>query len=57
MPFFGALKGKKTYIAGAIGVLTAIASYLTGDVTAAQAGQLILTALLGMTLRHGIANS
>tara|TARA_R110000822_G_scaffold18434_3_gene60942 strand:- start:619 stop:777 length:159 start_codon:yes stop_codon:yes gene_type:complete len=49
------LKGKKTYIVAVIAVLTAIASYLTGDLTIPQAGQAILTAVLGATLRHGIS--
>lgn len=50
------LKGYKTYIAGALGLLGAIAAYLTGDATLAQAGQLALTAILGMTVRAGISN-
>ena len=57
MPFWGVLQGKKTYIVAGLGIIGAIASYLTGDVSSAQAGQLILTALLGATIRHGVANS
>lgn len=49
------LKGKKTYIVAAIAVLTALAGYLAGDLTIPQAGQAILTAVLGATLRHGIS--
>lgn len=48
------IKGYKTYIVGALGVLGAIASYLVGDVTIAEAGQLVLTAILGMTVRNAI---
>ena len=50
----GKLKGKKTYIVGALGVLGAVASFLVGDATAAQASQAVLTAILGMTLRNAI---
>lgn len=50
----GKLKGKKTYIVGALGVLGAVASFLVGDATAAQASQAILTAVLGMTLRNAL---
>lgn len=53
----GILAGKKTYVVGVIGIIGAIASYLVGDATVTQAGQAILTALLGMTIRHGVANS
>ena len=52
----GILQGKKTYVAGIIGILGAIAGYLTGDIDMAQTGQLLLTAILGMTIRHGVSN-
>lgn len=48
------LAGKKTYIVGGLGIVSALASYLVGDVDAAQAAQLALTAVLSMTLRHGL---
>lgn len=51
---FGLLKGKKTYIAAALTVIGAGASYLTGEVTAAQAAQMAVTAVLAATLRHGM---
>ena len=51
----GKLKGKKTYILGGLGLLTAIASYLVGDATAAEAGQAALTSVLAMTLRNSIS--
>jgi len=47
-------KGKKTYVTGVVGIIGAVASYLTGDVSIADAAQLVLTAVLGMTVRHGI---
>lgn len=49
------LAGKKTYIIGIVGVLTALGGYLAGDMTIAQAGQAVLTSLLAMGLRHGIS--
>lgn len=52
---FGKFQGKKTYITAGLAVLGAIASYLTGDLALAEASQLILTAVLGATLRNGIA--
>lgn len=51
----GKLKGKKTYILGGLGLLGAIASYLVGDATAAEAGQAALTSILAITLRNGMA--
>ncbi len=51
---FGILRGKKTYVAAALAVLGAGAGYATGDATAAQAAQMVLTAVLGATLRNAI---
>ncbi len=51
------LKGYKTYIVGGLAVLGAIGSYLTGDATLAQSVQVAVTAILAMTVRHGIENS
>jgi hypothetical protein len=50
----GKLKGKKTYIIGGLSLIGAVASYLVGDATAAEAGQAALTAVLAMTLRNGM---
>lgn len=50
----GILKGKKTYITAAVGIIGAAASFLVGDINAAQAAQLILTAVLGATIRNAI---
>ena len=52
----GKLKGKKTYIVGGLGILGAIASFLVGDANAMQAGQMVITAVLGMTVRNAIGN-
>lgn len=51
----GKLKGKKTYILGALGIVGAVASYLVGDANAMEAGQMALTAILGMTVRNAIS--
>lgn len=48
------LKGYKTYIVGGLAVLSALASYLVGDAALADAAQLALTAVLGMTVRNAI---
>jgi len=50
------LKGYKTYVVAGLAVLTAAVQYLTGDITASAALQLGITAILGATLRSGIAN-
>lgn len=49
--------GYKTYIVAALAVIGAAAGYLDGDLTLAAAGQAALTALLGMTIRHGITTA
>lgn len=48
------LKGKKTYVTGILGLLSAIGFYLTGDLAAADALQTGITSLLGMTIRAGV---
>lgn len=50
----GILSGYKTYIVAALGVIGAVMSYLTGDLSLADAGQLVLTSALGATIRGGI---
>jgi hypothetical protein len=54
---FGLLKGYKTYIVGAVTVVGAAASFLVGDTDVAQTAQLIVTAVLGMTVRNAIGTS
>lgn len=51
---FGKLKGKKTYVVAAVSIVGAAASYLTGEASAAQAGQMIITAILASTVRNAI---
>jgi hypothetical protein len=48
------LKGYKTYITGGLAVLGAVAGYLTGDLVLADAVQIGVTAVLGMTVRNAI---
>lgn len=48
------LKGYKTYITAAVTIIGAVAAYLVGDVAAADAAQLVLTAILGATVRNAI---
>jgi hypothetical protein len=47
-------KGKKTYILGGVSILGAIASYLVGDITVIDAAQVVVPAVLGMTVRNAI---
>lgn len=47
------LEGKKTYITAAIGILTAIGSYLTGDATLAEAGKAVWVGLMAIFMRNG----
>ena len=51
------LSGYKTYILAAVTGLGAIAHYLVGDADLAATVQLLVTALMGATLRGGIATS
>ena len=46
--------GYKTYIVAALAVLTAVAAWFTGDASIAETVQLVITAVLGATIRHGI---
>ena len=48
------LKGYRTYVLAALGVISAAASYLVGDATAVEAGQVAITSILGMTVRNAI---
>lgn len=47
-------KGQKTYIMAAVAVIGAVAGYLVGDLSLVDAAQLVVTAVLGVTIRHGI---
>ena len=48
------LKGYKTYIVAAVSIIGAAAAYLVGDATIAQTVQLVVTAVLGATIRNAI---
>ena len=50
------LAGYKTYIVAAVAVITAIAAWATGDATISATIQLVVTAIIGATLKHGMAN-
>jgi len=47
--------GYKTYIVAGLAILTAVGQYLSGDASLSEAIQLAVTAVLGVTLRQGIA--
>lgn len=47
-------KGKKTYIVSALGILSALAGYFTGDLSVSQAAQMAFSAFLASTLRNAI---
>lgn len=49
------LKGKKTYITGVLTIVGAAASYLVGDISLLDAIQLMVPAVLGMTVRNAIS--
>jgi hypothetical protein len=48
------LKGYKTYITAGVAVISTVAAYLVGDLAIADAAQLVLTAILGATVRAGV---
>ena len=49
------LSGYKTYILGCVAIITAIAGYLVGTIDLSAAVTNVIGALMGMTIRHGIA--
>ncbi|HEY2032085.1 MAG TPA: hypothetical protein VGH02_00210 [Rhizomicrobium sp.] len=51
------LSGYKTYIAGALTILGALSGYLTGNLAVAQAINLVVPAVLAMTVRNGISKT
>ena len=46
--------GYKTYIVGGVSIIGAVATYLVGDASLPDTIQLVVTAVLGMTVRNGI---
>ena len=51
------LNGYKTYILAGLTVIGAIAHFLIGDATVPDTINLIVTALMGAFIRHGIETS
>jgi hypothetical protein len=51
-----ALKGKKTYLTASIAVLSTVLAWAVGEVEIVEASQLVLTAILGVTIRSGISD-
>lgn len=51
------MTGKKTYFVAVASVLGAIAGVLSGQIAVPDAAQLIVTAVLGATIRHGVQSS
>ena len=47
-------KGKKTYITGALAVLTAVGAYLSGELALAETIQTVFGALMAMFIRSGV---
>lgn len=48
------LTGKKTYLVAGITTLTTILTALSGQISYPEAAQLIVTAVMGATIRNGI---
>ena len=51
------LQGYKTYIVAGVAIIGSIAAYLVGDVSLSDTIQLVVTSVLGATIRNGIKNS
>ncbi len=51
------LSGYKTYLAGALTILGAIGGFLTGTLPVEQAVNLVVPAILAMTVRHDISTA
>jgi hypothetical protein len=51
------LSGYKTYLAGVLTILGAIGGFLTGTLPVEQAVNLVVPAILAMTVRHGISTA
>jgi len=49
------LKGKKTYITALVAIVGAVGAWLTGDMELAAMIQLVVTSVLGATIRSGVA--
>ncbi len=53
----GFLVGYKTYITALLTIIGAIAAYAIGDAPLSDTVQLVVTSVLGMTIRQGITSS
>jgi hypothetical protein len=51
------LQGKKTYLTGAVAILSTLIALGDGKVDLVQAAQVIVPAIMGMTIRHGVSTS
>ena len=51
------LSGYKTYIAGALTIIGALGGFLSGSLAPADALNLVVPAVLAMTVRNGIATT
>lgn len=51
------LSGYKTYIAGALTILGGLGGFLTGNLAPDQAINLVVPAILAMTVRHGVSTA
>ncbi|CAB4120900.1 hypothetical protein UFOVP4_1 [uncultured Caudovirales phage] len=49
------LSGYKTYVTGGLAILGALAAYFTKEASLLDAAQIIVPAVIGMTVRHGIS--
>jgi hypothetical protein len=49
------LSGYKTYITAVLAILTAIGTWLAGDLQLGDMIQTVVTAALGAFIRHGVA--
>lgn len=49
------MNGKKTYFVSFASILGALAGVVSGQLSVPDAAQIIVTAILGATIRHGVA--
>ncbi len=47
----------KTFWASVTGIVTALGAYFTGDIDLAAMMQIVITSVLALFLRHGVAKS
>lgn len=49
--------GKKTYLVSLVSILGTVSAALTGQISWPDAAQIIVTAALATTVRHGVASA